>query len=48
VLNVLRKEKVYVNLKKCSFCKEKVVSLDYVISTKGIQMDEEKVKAIKE
>jgi hypothetical protein len=48
VLNVLRKEKLYANLKKCSFCMEKVVFLGYVISAKGIEVDEEKVKAIKE
>jgi hypothetical protein len=48
VLDVLRKEKLYANLKKCSFCMEKVVFLGYVISTKGIEVDEEKVKAIKE
>jgi hypothetical protein len=28
VLDVLRKEKLYANLKKCSFCMEKVVFLD--------------------
>jgi hypothetical protein len=48
VLDVLRKEKLYVNLKKCSLCMEQVVFLGYVISTKGIEVDEEKVKAIKE
>ena len=48
VLDVLRKEKLYANLKKCSFCIEKVVFLGYVISAKGIEVDEEKVKAIKE
>jgi hypothetical protein len=48
VLDVLRKEKLYANLKKCSFCMEKVVFLGYVISAKGIKVDEEKVKAIKE
>ena len=48
VLSVLRKEKLYVNLKKCSFCIDKVVFLGYVVSTKGIEVDEEKVKAIKE
>jgi hypothetical protein len=45
VLDVLRKEKLYANLKKCSFCMEKVV---FLISAKGIEVDEEKVKAIKE
>jgi hypothetical protein len=48
VLDVLRKEKLYANLKKCSFCVDKVVFLGYVISAKGIEVDEEKVKAIKE
>jgi hypothetical protein len=48
VLDVLRKEKLYANLKKCCFCVEKVVFLAYVISAKGIEVDEEKVKAIKE
>jgi hypothetical protein len=47
VLDVLRKEKLYANLKKCSFCMEKVVFLGYVISAKIIEVDEENVKAIK-
>ena len=48
VLAVLRKEKIYANLKKCSFCMDKVVFLGYVVSAKGIEVDEEKVKVIKE
>ena len=48
MLAVLRKEKLYANLKKCSFCLDKVVFLGYVISAKGIAVDEEKVKVIKE
>ena len=48
VLVVLRKEKLYANLKKCSFCMDKVMFLGYVVSVKGIEVDEEKVKAIKE
>jgi hypothetical protein len=48
VLGVLRFEKLYTNFKKCTFCMEKVVFLGYVVSTKGIEVDEEKVKAIKE
>jgi uncharacterized linocin/CFP29 family protein len=48
VLDVLRKEKLYANVKKCSFFLEKVVFLGYVVSVKGIAVDEEKVKAIKE
>jgi hypothetical protein len=48
VLDVLRCEKLYANFKKCTFCMEKVVFLGYVVSTKGIEVDEEKVKTIKE
>ena len=47
VFIVLRKEKLYANLKKkCSFCMDKVVFLGYVVS--AIEVDEKKVKAIKE
>jgi hypothetical protein len=48
VFDVLRCEKLYANFKKCTFCMEKVVFLGFVVSTKGIEVDEEKVKAIKE
>ena len=48
VLSVLRSEKLYANLKKCSFCMEKIVFLGYVVTAQGIEMDEEKVKAIRE
>ena len=48
VLDVLRKELLYANFKKCSFCMEKVVFLGFVVSGQGIEVDEEKVKAIKE
>ena len=45
VLAILKKEKLYANLKKCSFCVDKVVFLGYVVSVKGIEVEEEKVKA---
>ena len=48
VLAVLRKEKLNANLKKCSFYLDKVVFLGYVVRAKGIEVDEEKAKAIKE
>ena len=48
VLEVLRKEKLFANLKKCSFCNEKVNFLGYVVGANGLEMDEEKIKAIKE
>ena len=48
VLGVLRKEKLFANLKKCTFCTDKLVFLGFVVSAKGIGVDEEKVKAIQE
>ena len=37
VLTVLRKEKLYANLKKCSFCMDKVVFLGYVVVRKELR-----------
>ncbi|PKI62307.1 hypothetical protein CRG98_017308 [Punica granatum] len=48
VLDVLRKEKLFANLKKCTFCTNKLVFLGCVVSVQGIQVDEEIVRAIQE
>jgi len=48
IFNVLRENKLYANLKKYSFCVESIVFLGFVISSKGISVDEEKVKTNKE
>ena len=48
VLDVLRKEMLYANFKKCTFCMDRVVFLRYVVSGNGIEVDEDKIKAIKE
>ena len=48
VLDVLRKEKLFTSLKKCTFCTDKLVFLGFVVSAQGIQVDEEKVQAIQE
>lgn len=48
VLDVLREEKLYANLKKCTFCMDRVVFLGFVVSADGIEVDKEKIKAIKE
>ncbi|RDX63951.1 hypothetical protein CR513_57563, partial [Mucuna pruriens] len=42
VLNVLRENKLYGNLKKCSFFLESIVFLGFVVNSKGISVDEEK------
>ncbi|XP_027357486.1 uncharacterized protein LOC113866887 [Abrus precatorius] len=48
VLCVLREEQLYANLEKCIFCTNHVVFLGFVVSSKGVQVDEEKVRAIQE
>jgi len=46
VLRVLHSEKLYANLKKCTFCMDKTMFLGYAIIEEGIEMDEENVKVI--
>ena len=48
VLDVFRKERLFANLKKCTFCTDRLVFFDFVVSTQGIQVDEEKAHAIQE
>jgi len=48
VLDVLKKESLYANLKRCDFCMDIIIFLRYVVSAKGIEIDEAKVKAIQE
>ena len=38
VLEELRKEKLFANLEKCSFCTDHVVFLGFVVSRKGIEV----------
>ncbi|XP_027912354.1 uncharacterized protein LOC114171680 [Vigna unguiculata] len=48
VLSALRHEKLYANLEKCMFCQDHVVFLGFVVSSKGVEVDQSKVKAIQE
>ena len=48
ILDELRKHQLYANLKKCRFLQESLVFLGLVISSKGVKMDSEKLKAILE
>jgi hypothetical protein len=48
VLDVLRKEMLFANLKKCTFYADKLVFFGFVVSAQGIQVDEEKVRAIQD
>ena len=48
MLDVLRKETLYANLKKCTFCSNKVIFLGFVVISQGLEVDQDKVKAIRE
>ncbi|CAA7034297.1 unnamed protein product [Microthlaspi erraticum] len=48
VMKVLREEKLFANFKKCTFCTTNVVFLGFVVSADGVQVDEEKVAAIRD
>ena len=48
VLDVPRKERLFSNLKKCTFCTDRLMFLGFVVSAQGIHVDEEKVHAIQE
>ena len=45
---VLRENKLYANLKKCIFMRDSLLFLGYVVSSEGIKVNEDKVKAIRE
>ena len=47
VLQVLRDAMLYGNLEKCTFCKDKVIFLGYVVSKNGLEVDQSKIEAIK-
>ena len=40
VLDVLLKERLFANLKKCTFCTDRLVFLGFVVSAQRIQVDE--------
>lgn len=48
VFMTLRGEKLYVNLKKCSFMTCSLCFLGFVLTSTGIKVDEEKIKVIRE
>ena len=47
VLQTLREQKLYANMKKCSFLTNEVIFLGYIITTEGIRVDPSKIDAIK-
>lgn len=48
VLQVLQENQLYINLKKCTFSTNKLLFLGFVIGEEGIQVDQEKVSAIRD
>ena len=48
VLIVLQDKQLYINLKKCSFITSSLIFLGFVVSSQGIHVDEDKIKAIRE
>ena len=46
VLDRLQKEKLLVNMKKCTFMQRELVYLGFIISEEGLKMDPKKVAAI--
>ena len=48
VLEQLRKFSLFANLKKCRFHQEEVRFLGYVVSSKGIRMEDKRIEAVKQ
>ena len=48
VFIVLRQEKLYANLQKCTFYTDHIIFLGFVVSANGVQVDQEKVRSIRE
>lgn len=48
MLAISKKDCLYANLAKCTFCIDKVVFLGFVVSVKGVEADEEKSKDVRE
>ena len=47
VLDLLRKNGLFANLKKCRFHKDEVKFLGYVVSSQGIQIEDKRIKAVR-
>ena len=45
VLQTLRKERLYANMEKCIFGVDKLVFLGFVVSSKGVHVDDSKINA---
>ncbi|KAL4376229.1 hypothetical protein GQ457_02G026860 [Hibiscus cannabinus] len=48
VLQTLQEERLFGNVEKCVFCTDKLTFLGYIVSSQGVEVDPEKIKAIQE
>ncbi|WVZ80346.1 hypothetical protein U9M48_027830 [Paspalum notatum var. saurae] len=48
VLEVLKQNELYVNLKKCVFLQKQLLFLGFIITSEGIHVDESKVSAVRD
>ena len=46
VLDILKKNGLYANLKKCHFHKDTVCFLDYVVLDKGIEIKDKRIEVV--
>ena len=47
ILQTLRKERLYDNMEKCLFGIDKLIFMGFVVSSKGVHVDESKINVIK-
>jgi len=47
IMHVLEREKLFGNLKKCTYFTQEVTFLGYIVSEEGIKADEGKIEAIR-
>ena len=47
VLDVIRRNRLFANLKKCQFHKDEVCFLGYIVSAQGVRMEDERIEAVK-
>ena len=47
VLNFLRENELFANLKKCRFYQDKVCILEYVVLAQEVQVEDERIEAVK-
>ena len=47
MLDLLQKNGLFANLKKCRFYRDKVRMLGYVVSAQGVQIEDKKIEVVK-